>query len=83
MTDEPKAVCVTVLIVGALREQKNAPAQLSAFMQEVEAAMSRHFPDFLPGRPPVTVSWSEVSDDWIGRGRTAEAVRGEANHDQP
>lgn len=65
----PKAVCLTVLIVGALRDTSpDTGTQLSAFVQEVEAAMLRHFPDFLPGRPPVTVSWSEIRDDWIKRG---------------
>lgn len=66
--EEPKTICLTVLIVGALREQKRTPAQLSAFIAEVEHALFLHFPDFLPGRPPVTVSWSEIRDDWIGRG---------------
>ena len=47
--------CLQITIVGALPPATDAVnEQLRAFMTAVEAALMAHFPDFVPGYPPVT-----------------------------
>ena len=65
----PQAVCMTVSIVGAVREiDGEVGAQLQAFRAAVEALLWEHFPDFLPAYPAVVVNTYDVRDDWIKRG---------------
>jgi hypothetical protein len=66
--EQPKAVCMTIVIVGALPAMRIGDSDpIPAFLKDVEAALLQHFPEFLPAYPPITITTSEVRDDWIKR----------------
>jgi hypothetical protein len=68
-SEKQEAVCMTIVIVGALRKAKLGESgdQIAAFLKEVDAALWRHFPDFLPAHPAITINTADVRDDWIKR----------------
>jgi hypothetical protein len=64
---EPKAITMTIVIVGALRPDADIHPHLSALMGQIQVALFKTFPDFLPANPPVTIITADVRDDWIKR----------------
>jgi hypothetical protein len=69
--EQPKAYCLTIHVVGALRSEAPIGDKLNALMERISQALDEVFPGFLPGDPPVWVSSSELRDDWIRRGPPA------------
>jgi len=51
--------CMTITIVGVLGpipDADAANAQLSALLQDIEAAVYAHYPGFQPAHPPVAIT---------------------------
>lgn len=71
MEEQPKAHCITIHIVGALRGEEPIGAQLTALMERVSQALDEVFPDFLLANPAVTIQTAELRDDWVRRGPPA------------
>lgn len=64
----PEAVAIILTVVGAVRAPF-PPSVLEALLRRVEADLAELLPDFLPARPPVTITVADVRDDWIRRDR--------------
>lgn len=51
---------MTIIIVGTLPKGDINP-QLGALLADVEEALRKHFPDFLPAHPPCTINVSQLA----------------------
>ena len=56
------ASCLTITIVGVLSDDAPDHAQLLRLGVDIQTVMYRHFPDFKPGYPPFSVSFTTLPE---------------------
>ena len=52
-------ICLTILVVGTVQDSIQH-TEMSDFMKEMRLLLEKTFPSFVPGQPPITISWSEL-----------------------
>jgi hypothetical protein len=52
--------CMTIVVVGTL-PPGDINEELRAFLADVQAAISTHFPSFVPAQPPITLNVSRLA----------------------